>query len=679
LNVLLNHVYLKLGIGLADENNTVHLAHPKYRPDIDGLRAVAVLSVVFFHAFPTWFTGGFVGVDIFFVISGFLISTILFNSLNNDVFSFTEFYSRRILRIFPSLLVILLACLVAGWFTLLSDEYKQLGKHIAGGASFISNYILSSESGYFNNSADTKPLLHLWSLGIEEQFYIIWPVLLWMGCKRKINFLFVTVTIASISFALNIRGINSDIVSTFYSPQTRFWELLSGSLLAYTQLNSSQWPLKSRPIASALSAIGIILIGFAFLKLDKDSLFPGFWAILPTLGAVLTISAGKEAWLNRNILSKRILVWFGLISYPLYLWHWPVLSFLRIVRGQTPAVTIRLFAIAFSIFAAWLTYTCIEKPIRYGKKGKHKVFLLLLLMIAMGGLGYLPYYKDGFQSRMKASNDFLAYFNNDLPAMKYFEKLNLFKEWRAECAFFDTEKYRHGLLGGDVANSKPIPTLDKTCYVRDLKFEKAVLIWGDSHAQAIAPGIVRYIPKNWQVLQIASSGCATNPNIEEPSSSSQCNQSNYFAIKTIRESKPDVVVIAQNGGYELNNVQQTVEKLNNLGVKKVVFVGPTPHWTSDLPKILARKLNMVIPRKTHVGIDFDVFAKNDIMKKEIPTTERQTYVDIINLFCDSSGCLTYLGDDPKTGIITWDYGHLTPIASEYLAKNILIDKIVNGK
>ena len=213
-----------------------HLSSPNYRPDIDGLRAIAVLSVVAFHAFPNRFCGGFIGVDVFFVVSGFLISIIIFQNLDRGTFSFTEFYSRRIKRIFPALILILIASYVFGWFALLSDEYKQLGKHIAGGAGFISNFILWKEIGYFDNSAETKPLLHLWSLGIEEQFYIFWPPLLWLAWKRNFNLLTITIVVAVVLFYLNIKGIKKDVVATFYSPQTRFWELLC---LLFTRKNTS--------------------------------------------------------------------------------------------------------------------------------------------------------------------------------------------------------------------------------------------------------------------------------------------------------------------------------------------------------------------------------------------------------------------------------------------------------
>ena len=310
-----------------------HLTHPKYRADIDGLRAIAVLSVVCFHAFPALLKGGFIGVDVLFVISGFLISTIIFDNLERDSLSFVEFYSRRIKRIFPALLLVLTACFAFGWFALLADEYKQLGKHIAAGAGFVSNFVFWNESGYFDNAAETKPLLHLWTLGIEEQFYIVWPLLLWAAWKGRFNLLTLTLVIASISFALNIKGLHADAIATFYSPQTRFWELLTGSILAYvtlykpnvgatkrqklnTHLNAIIYTKSAQTNENTLrnvqSILGATLIGAALLIITKERHFPGTWALLPTLGAVLIISAGSQAWLNRVLLSNRLLVWFGL-------------------------------------------------------------------------------------------------------------------------------------------------------------------------------------------------------------------------------------------------------------------------------------------------------------------------------------------------------------------------------
>ena len=281
-------------------NKHEHLTHPKYRADIDGLRALAVLSVVCFHAFPYWLKGGFIGVDIFFVISGFLISTIIFENLDKGTFSFSEFYARRINRIFPALILVLIACFAFGWFALLADEYKQLGKHIAAGAGFVSNFVFWNESGYFDNAAETKPLLHLWTLGIEEQFYIVWPLLLWSAWKRKFNLLSLTLVITTLSFALNIKGLHSDAVATFYSPQTRFWELLIGSTLAYvtlykpnllatkkqklnTYLNAIIYAPSSQSNDNTLrniqAIIGATLIGIGLLLITKERHFPGTWAL----------------------------------------------------------------------------------------------------------------------------------------------------------------------------------------------------------------------------------------------------------------------------------------------------------------------------------------------------------------------------------------------------------------
>lgn len=365
------------------------LAHPKYRPDIDGLRAVAVLSVVAFHAAPGWFSGGFVGVDIFFVISGYLISTIIFGNLAKGTFSFAEFYARRIKRIFPSLIVVMCAVGIIGWYVLFEDEFAQLGKHIAAGAGFVSNLVLWSESGYFDAAADTKPLLHLWSLGIEEQFYIAWPLVAWLAWRRQIGLSGITCLLVVGSFGLNIATISSDPVGTFYSPLSRVWELSIGSLLAWYRLENRSGILSETIARSAslVSVAGLLLVATAFALLSKHSLFPGWWALLPVLGTVLIIAAGPSAWLNRVVLSHRVMIWFGLISYPLYLWHWPLLSFVKVVDPPSFQLEARVAAVAAAILLAWLSYRYVEKPLRQGAENIAKVWALsglMLLVLAFG-------------------------------------------------------------------------------------------------------------------------------------------------------------------------------------------------------------------------------------------------------------------------------------------------------
>lgn len=405
----------------------VRLSHPKYRPDIDGLRAVAVISVVAFHAFPNWIKGGFIGVDVFFVISGFLISTIIFDNLEQGRFSFSEFYSRRIKRICPALIAILLTCCVFGWFVLLDSEYKQLGIHTAGGAGFVSNFVLMGESGYFDNIAESKPLLHLWSLGIEEQFYIAWPIIIWLTWRLNFNIFLITLIAGVASFWLNIRGVKSDGASTFFSPQTRFWELLCGSLLAWMAKYNHQHlkNIKSRignllTIAiyrskpgdkdmapeNILSFIGFSLLSVGFITITKEAGFPGTWAAVPVLGAVLIIAAGSQAWINENILANKILVWLGLISFPLYLWHWPLLSFARIIASQNPSLSIRIAAVALSVILAWATYKFVERPLRFGENNKLKIFALLVALFVLGLAGYKIHERNGlpFRNVVKINN-----------------------------------------------------------------------------------------------------------------------------------------------------------------------------------------------------------------------------------------------------------------------------------
>jgi peptidoglycan/LPS O-acetylase OafA/YrhL len=365
-----------------------------YRADIDGLRAIAVLLVVGFHTFPDFVRGGFIGVDVFFVISGYLISTLIITSLDVDKFSFAEFYTRRIKRIFPALIIVLAFVLTISWTALFAVEFREVGKHIAGGAAFVSNLLLWSESGYFNSEADTKPLLHLWSLGVEEQFYILWPPLLWIAHRNKISMPFMIVTIGVLSFALNLWTINTNALKAFYSPQTRLWELLVGAAMALRMIRSGV-----QENGSAKSIAGLFLLVTATYLITENSYFPGAWALLPTLGAALIISAGSKAWINQKLLAYPALVWVGLISYPLYLWHWPILSFLRILNGQQPDIWVRVAAIVISIALSWATYRLIELPIRCSNSQQRERLSLVAALAAIFAIGATVYLKNGLPNR----------------------------------------------------------------------------------------------------------------------------------------------------------------------------------------------------------------------------------------------------------------------------------------
>lgn len=690
----MNTIQAPRAVQAAQATTTTHAVHPKYRPDIDGLRAIAVLSVVIFHAFPSVLRGGFIGVDIFFVISGFLISTIILGNLKNHSFSFADFYGRRIRRIFPTLLLVLLACLAFGWYALLSAEYKQLGLHTASGAGFMANFTFWRESGYFDNAAETKPLLHLWSLGVEEQFYIVWPALLWFAWKKRFNLLTITIVVGVLSLLLNLATVHPDPNAAFYSPQTRFWEMLAGSVLAWLTLHQQRllptlrgrldgWlgrivyteapPADGRTLHDVQSVLGIALIAAGFMIVTKERAFPGWWALLPVTGAVLIIAAGSQAWLNRAVLANRTLVWVGLISFPLYLWHWPLLAFARLVERETPSATIRACAVLAAIALAWLSYVVVEKRIRSGRNNRIKTGVLLVLMLALGLTGYNIHRRDGLAFRMKDRQEFAAYFENGIPEWKYFNRLGIPQKSHFECEFYNIEQ----LIAGN-ATSAPRAAIAPTCYQRDPAKPHAVMLWGDSHASHMSYGIRKNLPADWQVLQVASSGCAPQLNAPGPSTTDQCVQSNWFAQKVVLETKPDVVIVAQLAGHSVERFNQFAAALKAAGVKKIIFTGPDPRWTADLPQLILTRFWVNTPRRTYRGIDKNVMESNQKLQAEFKPSEGVVLLDMFKFFCDTKGCLTYLGDDRKTGIVVYDYGHLTPVGSDYLGKNLLVD-VITGK
>ena len=356
---------------------------------------MAILPVVGFHAFPDWFPGGFVGVDVFFVISGFLISTIIFKSLDRSDFSFIDFYARRIRRIFPALLVVLVACFVVGRHVLFDSELRMLGRHIAAGAGFVQNFVLWNEAGYFDVASEAKPMLHLWSLAVEEQFYLVFPLLMWAAWRLHINLLIPVIVIFLASFAANLYGIRHDAVATFFAPQTRFWELMAGAMLAwFTHDDTAGADLRRHggyPAAvasSTASFVGLLLVLLAIFGLDRSMPYPGAWALLPVLGSVLLIFSGPAASVNRFMLSNCFAVFVGRISYPLYLWHWPLLSFQAIINGGSPPNgEQRFLAVLLSFILAWLTFRFIERPVR--ESNRRRKLVTGNLVLGIGALAVL--------------------------------------------------------------------------------------------------------------------------------------------------------------------------------------------------------------------------------------------------------------------------------------------------
>jgi len=479
-----------------DSKNTSELSNKNtYRPDIDGLRAIAVLLVIGFHASPNWIKSGFIGVDIFFVISGYLITKNIIEDLHRNKFDFFDFYSRRVRRIFPALIIVLLFSAIIGWFYLLSPEYKQLGKHIAGGAIFIENLLYFNEVGYFDTDAYTKPLLNLWSLGIEEQFYVLWPLILWLCWKKNVNLLLCISALTFISFGLNIYETTNQNKGLYYLPHTRFWELGVGAILAYLKNQKFikenvrngnlfyQYRIKSEKYNNLISLIGIALITLGLFNINKEIIFPGWWALAPVVGTVLIIHSEKDAFINKKILSIKILVWIGLISFPLYLWHWILLSFTKIIYLEGFNRTIRLLIIGLSFILAWLTYVYIEKPIRNNKKYHIKTEIICVLMGFVFIIGIAIYMNNGFPNRQFAKNFSII--------------VSAFNDWN----------WQEGMIEKSLKNGK------KYSVINNEDIEIAFI--GDSHVQQFGPRIVK-IAKEGEINNSAfytTSGCPPIPNV----------------------------------------------------------------------------------------------------------------------------------------------------------------------
>ncbi len=369
--------------------------HPKYRPEIDGLRAIAVLSVIAFHVFPEYVTGGFIGVDIFFVISGYLISTIIYKSLDKKSFSFIQFYQHRVRRILPALLVVMAATYLFGCWILFPDELVGLGKHILGGSLFVSNIVLWNESGYFDKAVQLKALMHLWSLGIEEQFYLLWPVILILIWGLRKRYVLMGLMVVG-SFGYCLYRTYTMPSTAFFSPVSRFWELGIGALCAYYICESHSKITLSVKWSNAVvlvAAIGLMLPIFVY---SEAMSFPGFIALLPVLASAFVLGFIDSKTIIGKLLSNKILVGIGLISYPLYLWHWPILSFLHTLLGEVLPLGYRFLAVFATFLLALLTFFCIERPFRRGSHQQPKSLLLLGFLFCIGWIGYDTFNPNSF-------------------------------------------------------------------------------------------------------------------------------------------------------------------------------------------------------------------------------------------------------------------------------------------
>ena len=611
-----------------------------YRPDIDGLRAIAVTLVVIFHAFPAALPGGFIGVDVFFVISGFLITGIIARDLDLCRFSLLGFYNRRVRRIFPALIVVLCAVLVQGWLWMLPAAYEKLSADVFASAAFAANIALLLQSGYFDVESTKKPLLHLWSLGIEEQFYLVWPLILMLTARLRLNLLWVTSAIGLASFALNVALIGSNPVATFYLPFTRAFELLAGAGLACA------WGQLSQTVTASnwRAGIGIALIAIAAVVLDSQRAFPGWWALLPVAGSALLLSA-PAAWGCRQMLSSPFMVWLGQISYPLYLWHWPLLVFLAIIKFEPLTLLERGLAVLLSVLLAWATYRFVERPFRFGRPLPVKALGLCAGMLVVAIAGAAVYQGRGFDVRLP-------------PEIRAMAEVHVQSgTWRIHQCMLD--------LSHDTSFAED-------CVDRNRR--PLIMLWGDSTAGALMPGLRKaQESRDFGIAQFTLSSCIPALNADIPGLPN-CRVMNDKVLALARQIKPDIVLLQGTWEKHLDHVAETVAALKQQTGARVVVLGPLPYWKRGLPNEVLRYFmlhHQLIPMR------FRSSGSNgyDAKMRAALLPRGAEFISAWDRLCDAEGCLTRTGDSARDILIS-DQVHLTETGSVFVVQ-LIIDQILN--
>lgn len=616
-----------------------------YRPDIDGLRAVAVVPVVAYHVGIHAARGGFVGVDVFFVISGYLITQLLIGDIEQGRFSILGFYERRIRRILPALLVVL-AVTAAIFFTVsLPSEFVEFSKSLIAAASSVSNIYFWLHAGYFDGTALTRPLLHTWSLAVEEQFYVLWPACLYLTyrlCRRHV--VLVTAVVALVSLAISAVGAFSDPVPTFYLLHTRAWELLLGGLLA---LGVVDMRLGART-RNLLSIMGIMLVGITVLTVSPDVPFPGLLALPPCLGAALIILAGRDgpSWVGR-LLSWRPIVFLGLISYSLYLWHWPITvlhkgGYLTLVYGQSEKIQ-KLTIIGASIAIATLSWKYIEQPFRSGPWRPSRATLMRIAALGTAAvvmIGIVGWTAAGFPAR---------YTDRELRIASYL-KYQAAEYYREDRCFL-------------VNRDGPQEFAPECLRLSDTK--KNDLLLGDSHAADLWYGLKQTFP-GINFMQAAAVDCY--PILEH--SLGERRYCTRLLDDVLKDFLPthhvdEVILSARWTAAQVPSLTETLNWLKQLGIP-VTLLGPVPVYDGPLPRLIIRSHRTGDPEAAERHWDHSL-RQLDGQLAAAAKRSGATYVSILDLLCPESGCLTV--DDLGMPIYS-DAEHFTGEGSIIVAQRL---------
>ena len=669
----------------------------KYRPDIDGLRALAVLSVLFFHADESLITGGFIGVDVFFVISGYLMSVIICRELVDGNFTFWGFYRRRILRIVPALFATLLISSFAAYFILFPADLKDYSQSVVANLFVSSNFLFWKEIDYFSPASDVKPLLHTWSLSIEEQFYIFFPLFLFIifGFFRQQfqrNAFFALVIIFLLSLLLSIWTVTQYPTETFYFLPTRAWELILGSLAAFITIS-----IKRQYIRESITLIGFGCIVFSMLLFDTNTTFPGLNALLPCFGAFLIILVGKGDGKKTKVadfLSFRPIVFIGLISYSLYLLHWPVIVFSKHYWISPPSVTYVFF---LSIILAILSWKFIEQPFR--KKHDEAVAKLFAILIIVGSglfiFGVTGHVKNGFPQRLP----------DNLQFMKTSGIYELHNPDRAECF----SKQSGGFLWPGEGKSLEDIKKGNICRRGDMTYDKAsYILLGDSHADSIFPGVEKAAMLNHkQILFSGYTGCVPIPGVFlKRENSYKCEEYKKEWFKLILSSKeiktviltarwpskiygtawslgpaetkmsdefvlrdknrPDTqLTVAEREQIFAEKLEALISLLQKSG-KNVVITGPVPETGYEIPNYVARKQIQKLSTELIINRDY-FFERNGFLLNLFDRLDKLQNVKVVyphRMLCGENATCLYENNGRP---LYRDSEHLSVYGSEYVS------------
>jgi peptidoglycan/LPS O-acetylase OafA/YrhL len=651
-----------------------------FRPDINGLRALAVLGVVIFHADRAWLPGGFVGVDIFFVISGFLISRIILAQCAAGRFSPAMFYARRAKRILPALLVMLSFVWIVGWFMAAPTQLREIGGGLLGNSYFTINFWLmrlAGVGGYFGADATVKPLLHLWSLSIEEQFYLVWSVLLLGLFKLQRRLVFAVIFCLFVaSFAYSVVLTPTDPIAAFYLPWTRGWELALGALLAYREVFwLGALPYPSRRIANIGAGAGIALMLGAFLFLNEAQSFPGWLAAIPTLGSALVI-ASPASLPGEIALGNRVAGFFGAISYPLYLWHWPLFAFARIWPGVIPTAPVLLGLACVAVLLAALTYRLIEQPIAIPfRRQPFATALVLVGLLALSGfLGKLTYDAKGFPSRFPPLVDRI--FDYDSNGAESRPLLDCF--YQRDEGRYSLDKERRRAAGFFEAHH---------CAAIQDPRKPTILIVGDSHAAHLFTGLQEVYGAKANLLTLSSVFCV--PLVETVAmdqgvaGTPRCRAINDYVFDAIRTIRPDMVIV---GGYFaqydheanwrypgfLDALVAGARRLHGEGVPSIIIAGQVPTWAPFLPILVGRDVldHGKALEFSKVGVRPDSLDTDRALAGK-DWGEGVRYVSQAAKLCSPEGCRRLTGETLPEDLLAVDYGHYSRTGSVFAVSTML--------